>query len=292
VQPSENDLAPDEAGTEAFFRRLAENSPIGIFLVQEGQFRFVNREFERCTGFKMRELVGRDCLSLVHPSDRAMVRAAAVEMLKAKRATPYEYRVITADRRVIWILETVTSISYQGNRAAAGNFMNITERKSLEEKLREQARRDSLTGLLNHGAIIDELQSLIAESADGTHAVAVGDVCSLKRLNDQYGHQAGDAVLNAVAEALSVGGAIVGRYGGDEFVVILPDFEWEQATAYRESVAQTLSKAKVTDPRTGATFLVALTLGMAIYPADGGSADELIAAADARMYDQRRKAVA
>jgi diguanylate cyclase (GGDEF)-like protein/PAS domain S-box-containing protein len=281
-------LRHNVVSTESIFRRLAENSPIGIYLVQNGCFRYVNREFENSTGFKREDLIGRECLDIVHPDDRELVREAASSMLKGTRSKPYEYRGLTADGGIIWILETVTPITYEGQLASAGNFMNITERKTLEEKLRERARQDSLTGLLNHGAILEELRDLLDEHADSSHSVILADVRSMKQVNDENGHQAGDAVLYAVAQALSVSGALVGRYGGDEFVAILPDSTRAGAEAYKERVHRTLSNVKIRDERSGRIIIPLLTLGSAVYPADGQSAADLISVADEDMYNQRR----
>jgi diguanylate cyclase (GGDEF)-like protein/PAS domain S-box-containing protein len=275
---------------DSFFHRLAENSPIGIYLVQDNKFRFVNREFEKATEFNRRELIGKDCLSLVDAADRSIVRDAAIEMLKGNRTIPYEYRVRTGSGKTIWILETVTSITYSGRRAAAGNFMNITERKSLEDKLRDQARHDSLTGLLNHGAIMEELQDCLSVFPNRSHAVIMADVRGLKQVNDQFGHQVGDSVLSAAAEALNVNGAIAGRYGGDEFVVILAGADQDKAADYQRLVDQTLKSFEILDERSQGRVEPRLTLGVAIYPYDGLSPRQLIAFADSAMYDQRRSA--
>ena len=282
----------NEASPEAFFQRLAENSPIGIYLVQDGKFRYVNREFENSTEFKRRDLIGRNCLSLVHPLDHEMVRGAAIDMLKGRRSVPYEYRVITSSGKTIWILETVTSLVYSNGPAAAGNFMNITERKTMEEKLRDQARRDSLTGLLNHGAILQELDDLLGRVADRQHAVILADIRGMKQVNDHHGHLAGDAVLTSAADALDIEGAIVGRYDGDEFVAILPGCNLAQAAEYSARVCASLKDFQITDAGGSTIASPGLTLGVAIYPTNGSLVDQLIAAADNDMYAQRRGAAA
>ncbi|MCJ7491515.1 MAG: diguanylate cyclase, partial [Dehalococcoidia bacterium] len=171
-----------------------------------------------------------------------------------------------------------------------GSLRDITERKRMEKALREQVRRDPLTGALNHGAIVEELKTLIASGGDSSsHAVAMIDVDGLKAINDTYGHQVGDAVLVAVADALSKGGTIVGRYGGDEFVALLPDTDRDAAGRYRQQVLAVLAKADLRDSETGSRVPIVASVGLAIYPTEAGRIEELIKLADSAMYEWRRQ---
>jgi PAS domain S-box-containing protein len=125
------------------FEGYASSSPIGLYIVQDGKFRFVNARFEEILGFSKEELLGTESLSYVHPEDRDGVRANAVRVLKNgsnKEYHPYEYRIVSKSGEYRWIMETVAPIEYEGKRAALGNFMDITESKRAEEKLRENDR--------------------------------------------------------------------------------------------------------------------------------------------------------
>jgi PAS domain S-box-containing protein/putative nucleotidyltransferase with HDIG domain len=123
--------------TEELYRNLADSSPVGLYLLVLGKFHFLNAQFERSTGYRADELIGRDALFMVHPEDRERVRRDAIEMLRGKRTTPYEFRTITKDGRSRWILGTVASIPFWGQRAVLGNHMDITEQKEARQKLDE-----------------------------------------------------------------------------------------------------------------------------------------------------------
>ena len=164
------------------------------------------------------------------------------------------------------------------------------ERKQAQEALREQVRRDPLTGVLNHAAIVQELQNVISVDGDcAPHAVAMIDVDGLKGINDTYGHQMGDSALTTVAAALSRDGAIVGRYGGDEFVAVLPGTDRAAAERYRDAVSDALATAGLTDAETRASVPVAASIGLATYPEEADSIIELINLADSAMYASRRQ---
>jgi PAS domain S-box-containing protein len=128
---------PEEQGGQEvkFFADIFMRSPIGIYIVQDGRFRFVNLEFQKITGFSEEELLGMESLSLVVPEDKDMVRENAVKMLKGERLSPYGHRVVNKEGDIIWIIETVTSIPFGGRRATLGNFMDITERERAKEAL-------------------------------------------------------------------------------------------------------------------------------------------------------------
>jgi diguanylate cyclase (GGDEF)-like protein len=133
------------------------------------------------------------------------------------------------------------------------------------------------------------LEDLIANPAVPSLALAMVDVDGLKAANDTHGHQAGDELLTCVAQALMRDGAVVGRYGGDEFVAILPGAERAAAEAYRERVLETLAGATLRDPDSGARIDVVASIGLAIYPEEADAVEDLIRLSDSAMYASKRK---
>ncbi|MGB2798993.1 MAG: PAS domain S-box protein, partial [Dehalococcoidia bacterium] len=122
--------------SEEMSRGMLEGATVGMYIVQDGKFLYVNPRFEEISSYTMAELSGADSLEHVHPDDREVVRKKATELLKGRSNTPYELRYICRDGRTLWCLERVASILYKGKPAAVGSFMDITERKWLEEKYR------------------------------------------------------------------------------------------------------------------------------------------------------------
>jgi PAS domain S-box-containing protein len=118
-----------------FFASLFINSPIGIYIVLDGKFAFLNPEFLRISGYEEQELLGASSLGIVHPEDREMVRKNSIRMLKRENMNPYEHRVITKEGEIRWIIETVTSITYEGSKAALGYFMDNTQNVLTKEAL-------------------------------------------------------------------------------------------------------------------------------------------------------------
>jgi len=122
---------------EELYRTLVSRAPTGVYIAQEGKLVFVNPQFQKYIGFTLDELLGRDPWELVHPDDRVQVRENAVAMLKGKRSAPYEFRTFTKSGETIWSAGTIAPVYYKGKRAALGNFVDITDRKRMEERLRE-----------------------------------------------------------------------------------------------------------------------------------------------------------
>jgi diguanylate cyclase (GGDEF)-like protein/PAS domain S-box-containing protein len=128
-------------GSKELAQALMRCAGTGIYIIQDGRFLYINSLFQELTGYTERELLGVYALDLVHPDDRETVRKKAIESLKNGRSFPYEYRFIKKDGGVIWVLERLTSTEYRGNRATAGSFMDITERRQSEEALRQSEEK-------------------------------------------------------------------------------------------------------------------------------------------------------
>jgi len=132
-----------QAGEKELYRTLTENSPVGVYIVQDGKYCFVNPQFPKLTGYSEDELLNMEPLELVHPEDREKVRQETVELLKENLLSPSEFRVIHKGGEIHWAIRTVNSIYYKGKRAILGSFIDITGFKRMEEALREREKRFS-----------------------------------------------------------------------------------------------------------------------------------------------------
>jgi len=129
------------------YRTVADSSHTGIYIIQDGKFRYLNRNAARQAGYAAAEMMGMDPLTVVHPEDRKLVKDNAFSMLRGKLSAPYEYRIIDKEGKIRYIMETVTPVEYQGDRAVLGNVVDITDRKESEEALRIHNQR--FFGVLN-----------------------------------------------------------------------------------------------------------------------------------------------
>lgn len=148
---------------------ILDNSPVGMYIVQDGKFQYVNASFARSLGCSREQLIGQNPLDLILPEDRENVKINAVKMLKTGLSYSYEYRVLNTNGNVRWIMETVVSIQYHGKRATLGNFMDITERKQMETSLIESEYR--------FRELFDNISSCVAvyEAVDGGNNFIIKD---------------------------------------------------------------------------------------------------------------------
>ncbi len=139
-QLEEMEKAARQAGELLHIFRI--NSPVCLFVLQDGKFVFANKQFQKLLGIDMEELTDSYSLDLVHSEDRETVRKNAIAMLKGKLSRPYVYRIISRDKRVRWLEEGVVSVQYQGKRAVLGHSVDITDRIKAEADLRRHYERE------------------------------------------------------------------------------------------------------------------------------------------------------
>jgi len=162
---------------------------------------------------------------------------------------------------------------------------------STREQLRVQATHDALTGLLNRRAILETLEKELARSArEGTQvSVTMADLDHFKRINDTYGHLAGDAVLREAAQRLQASMRVydaVGRYGGEEFLVVSPGCGLAEATEQAERLRTRISQEAVRVP--DCAIPVTISLGVVAATAEACQPGDLLRLADDALYAAKR----
>jgi diguanylate cyclase (GGDEF)-like protein/PAS domain S-box-containing protein len=114
---------------------IISNAVVGIYILQHGKFVYVSELYQKLSGYTDTELIGTYSLNNIYPDDREMVREKAIKCLKGESFETYEYRFIKKNDEVMRVLETITPIVYENDRATLGSFMDITERHRMEEAL-------------------------------------------------------------------------------------------------------------------------------------------------------------
>jgi two-component system NtrC family sensor kinase len=126
---------------DELFKTLSEELPVGVCIMQDGKFCYINSTFPIAIGYTPDQLVGRDSLDIVVPEDREMVKENTINMLKGELRSPYQFKVVCEDRSIAWVTGTVKSVQYRGRPAVLGTYMEITERKQIEQATKEMEER-------------------------------------------------------------------------------------------------------------------------------------------------------
>jgi len=159
---------------------------------------------------------------------------------------------------------------------------DVTKQRELEDHLRQQAAKDSLTGLANYRHLVDVLDSEIrrSERTSREFALLLFDLDGLKQVNDRYGHLTGSQALCRLADVLSIGCRDIdtaARFGGDEFALVLPETSAEPAKLVAHRICESLAND-------GRKPKLSVSVGVALYPANGERLDTLLGAADVALY--------
>ncbi len=186
-------------------------------------------------------------------------------------AKPEAYR--TETREMLRVLSHQVGVSLQNAR--------------MYQSMEERATTDGLTGLTNHRCFQDRLEQLhaLCERTGQGYSLILTDIDHFKNVNDTYGHPVGDSVLKRVSAILARRTRkvdIVARYGGEEFVLVLPDTDGAGAALFANRLREEIAASQMTSEH--GNFNVTLSLGVAEFPADGRTPQELIERADQALY--------
>jgi len=289
-------LAISEAAAQerALASTVFEESGQGIVVSNpEGRILMANNAFTQLTGYRLSEIKGqRTNLLKSGRHDNAFYQQMWDELIhKGFWEGDIWNRVCSGEIRCHHLsISTVRDESLEP-QYYVGMLQDVTERQRAEQAVRFMAEHDTLTGLANRSMMMEQLERHLALAKRHGHAVALLyiDLDGFKLVNDRFGHNVGDRVLQLVADrfrSVIREGDLLCRQGGDEFVVLVPEAgstEELLGMAWKLVVASRAPYLEV-DP----SIAISASVGVARYPEHGSTSEELLAAADNAMYAAKR----
>lgn len=282
------------AAAEERFRTLFEAAPIGMSLTNlAGTKIAVNPALAQILGRPAETLVGLPIDEHIHPDDRAASLAAFARLVFGEQISyRAEERVLDAIGAPLWVQLDATLLR-DGDGAPAAvlrQIQDISERRRHEEQLHHLAHHDALTGLLNRRGFAVELDRHASHAgrygADG--ALLVFDLDNFKKVNDRFGHKAGDDLIAAVAEIMRARlrtTDVLARLGGDEFAVLIPRGGLQAAQVVADALLEEIRTGELMPAAAG--IAVTASIGIATFEGRAGAGDILVEA-DLAMYDAKR----
>lgn len=282
------------------YRLLAENATdIVLRTNTEGVITYCSQGVTRVLGWTPAQVLGRRTFDLVHPDDQPSTSSRRPEQdltghnADDLRTRPSRIRVKTTIGVYRWMEASFRTIRDDDGRPVgqAGAWRDVDAEVRAQQELRRQATTDTLTGLLNRAEIVARLNSILSHPprTGSRIAVAFADLDHLKEVNDEYGHTAGDALLQQAAERIKSSvreGDLVARIGGDELLIVLHGVRGlADATAVADKIREALAHPHTTPEGTVLTSTASIGLTLAL---PGEAVDHLINRADHAMYEAKR----
>lgn len=201
-----------------------------------------------------------------------------------KYRSSLSYRFLPDEGEPRWRQVSVQLVPYPDTQDIKAYLIScdIDEEKRREQDLLTRSQQDFLTGAINRETFISRVNEVLAQAPAATHAVMMLDIDGFKTVNDVLGHEAGDQVLREVVEQIhSVlrSSDIVGRIGGDEFMICLPETPFDAAIGKRAGQLCTALRRQLDNQ-----VSISASVGVAVYPRDGLSFDQLYRCADTALY--------
>jgi diguanylate cyclase (GGDEF)-like protein/PAS domain S-box-containing protein len=261
--------------------KFMDASVEGIVFHRDGVITDVNVALESLMGYTREQMVGRRILDFVAPEHQPRVQAV-MDTLSEQR---YELVAVTAAGERIPVESIGRTITRRGERIRMAIVRDIRDRLQAQARIEYLAHHDPLTGLPNRANFMEHLAARLANGAATHAAMLFIDLDHFKRINDSLGHLVGDTVLQAVAHRIVQSLRpvdLVGRFGGDEFVVLLADVADRRVV--EELVQRVLLAVEAPIPVQEQSIVVSPSIGVAMVPHDGRLPAELIKNADTAMY--------
>lgn len=286
-------LAESERSKSVLLSNLPGMAYRGL-LDRDWTMEFVSEGVKPLTGWQPTDLTDESGIryaSIIHPDDVEIVWAAWSGAAKSEEAVRVEYRIRTRDDQERWVFEQGLPIGRDrtGKIIIEGLVIDITDRKRAEQAFYEASIHDQLTGIFNRRYIFSRMEAMLIRAAREPFelCVAIIDLDHFKNINDTLGHASGDVVLREFAQRLKASMRpydLIGRYGGEEFIVAVSDVDLKTATAMLDRFLRQLNSDPfdVAGERLRVTFSAGVT--DLREPGSEPQLESLLARADARLY--------
>jgi diguanylate cyclase (GGDEF)-like protein/PAS domain S-box-containing protein len=283
------------AYSEQRFRGAFDNAPLGVALVdRDNRFVRVNHALCRLLSAQAVHLIGMDQATFGEPSDNAIEKEYQHDLVAGRSgAVQYERRYRTRDGRMLWALVSATLMPADHEpQHFLVQINDVTERKRAEEELAHLAHHDALTGAANRTLLNEEAEHEIAVARRRRSRLAVVfiDLDYFKHINDSFGHEAGDIVLKETAARLTRAVRdvdLVGRMGGDEFVVVLPEVgDTADVLALTDKLRLECGRPLQLGKH---DVHLAVSMGVSLFPDDAQDFRTLMRFADSALYHAKEE---
>ena len=276
-------------------RAIIANMSEGVMITSpEGNIRQVNPAFEKITGYSASQVIGKNPNFLRSGKhDREFYRTLWQSLIETSR---WQGEITNRNASgEIYIQDTSITAVRDWNGETV-NFVavmqDVTSKREYEKQLRELALYDNLTGLANRRLFREQVTTALhmANRREINFAILFIDLDGFKPVNDTYGHEAGDYVLQQIALRLKKclrEDDEASRFGGDEFIMLLSKIECPEDA--QKAAMRLLENLSLPISWKGRSISISASIGIAIYPQDGEDYDTLIKAADDRMYNAKQE---
>lgn len=282
--------------SEERFRSTFSAAAIGMALVSlEGRFIQVNDALCKIVGYTAAELQQKTFQDITHPDDLEADLALAQELLDGIRASyQMEKRYFHKDGSIIWVLLSGATVRDSSGKVLyfIAQIQDITERRQLLEKLDQQANQDYLTGLFNRRYFMEQGKTELAREQrfSDTLSLLMLDIDHFKNINDTHGHKAGDIVLQKLSEIMRETLRtfdIIGRLGGEEFAIMLPETDLQKAIEVAERLRERVASTDVV-LEAGLPLRFTVSIGVVTLKEKGINLDILLNQADQALYQAKQ----
>jgi len=269
-------------------QRIMDTATVGIVFLKDRKVVKCNRQFAELFAYTPQELVGHSS-AIWFPSVENWEKVGQQAYATVERGEPFELEqeFVRKNGERIWCHVAGRILDpYNWDQGSIWVYSDITESKRREAEARNLAHHDALTGLPNRRLLDDRMIQALASArrSQGRLAIMLLDLDHFKPINDAHGHEAGDEVLKIVAARLKTcvrESDTVARVGGDEFVVMLPVRDSEDAASIAQKILHSLAEPV---PVAGERFAIGCSIGISQFPEDSPEKEELLKHADRAMY--------
>lgn len=272
---------------ENCYRSLVDYSPDAILVQSGGKISFANPTAIKMIGAQNgHQIIGKPILNYIQLEDADSDLTRVFRQEEMIKTDPTIEQMRRLDGTKIWVEIIAIPVQYEGGMVIQAILRDVTVRKYYEDQLTYMATHDPMTDVVNRSTFMDELSSAIEESTESEEIFALlyVDLDKFKEINDSLGHGIGDLLLIQFSERMKQNVRhqdVVGRIGGDEFLILLKDIDRKKVDSLVKRMHANFSKPYVIE---GKEIIVTSSIGVALYPEDAASSDQLMQFADEALY--------